>query len=99
MSKPSNNAIESTIENWEDGTLGSDEKFVIRAPAEVGAQIDEALGIRRVLSTIAATPIDHEAEAQRYRQALEKIALHSKDYARDIALAALRLDPSEMPPI
>ena len=39
-----------------------------------------------------ANRVDFEAETQRFRQALEKIARHSKcQYAIDIALAALRI--------
>lgn len=61
------------------------------------AFVEEKIG--EILTEIAqeANKPDFEADAQRYRQALLKIAKHSSDqYAIDLALAALRLDATDL---
>ena len=62
------------------------------------AKISEAISDIGVI-TQESNKIDFEADAQRYRQALIKIAKHGssdKQYAVDIALAALRLDAKDL---
>lgn len=40
--------IIGTTEAWEDGTLGRDEAFAARAPAESVQQVDDVLGLQMI---------------------------------------------------
>ncbi len=40
--------IEDTVEAWEDGRLGNDEKYVKKVDAATEKQIDEALGLQAI---------------------------------------------------
>lgn len=40
--------IEGTDQAWEDGTLGASEEYVARAPAEIDAAIDAAIGMQAI---------------------------------------------------
>ncbi len=40
--------IKGTIEAWEKGDLGRDERFVARAPKESEQQLDESLGMQAI---------------------------------------------------
>ena len=81
--------------------IGGDPNTRILSPNNPKDQAFVGEKIGEILTEIAqeANKIDHEADAQRYRQALVKIAKHGssdKQYAVDIALAALRLDAKDL---
>ena len=62
---------------------------------ELDSLVHQVMQLKAV--TAAVVDANSEADVLRFRQALEKIARHSKDtYAVDLALAALRIDLSEV---
>ncbi|SEL13276.1 hypothetical protein SAMN05216359_105316 [Roseateles sp. YR242] len=52
-----NEAIRGTTEAWESGQLGASKAHAKRAPAELEAQIDEALGLQAISIRIPRSTI------------------------------------------
>jgi uncharacterized protein (DUF4415 family) len=50
--------IEGNIENWENGTLGTDANHAKAAPDEIQKKVDEALGLQAISIRLNADLID-----------------------------------------
>ena len=50
--------IKSTVESWEDGTLGASEAHARKAPEEMQQKIDDALGLQAISIRLPKSTID-----------------------------------------
>ena len=92
-----NNKIEGTIENWENGTLGEDERFARLADLSVG-DMEQSLGLKSISIRLDASLIEDfklisgveglNGYQPLMRRVLQRFAdCQLKDYARQDILA------------